>query len=92
MMMHNPAHPGRILANYVQGRTVKEVAEHLGVTRAALSRVLNEHAAISAEMAIRIGKVFNTDPEMWLRLQVQRDLWEASKKRIKATPFATAAA
>jgi len=92
MMMHNPAHPGRILANYVKGRTVKEVAEHLGVTRATLSRVLNEHAAISAEMAIRIGKVFNTDPELWLRLQVQRDLWEASQKKIKTKPFETAAA
>jgi addiction module HigA family antidote len=91
-MMHNPSHPGRILANYVTGHTVKEVAEHLGVTRTALSRVLNGHAAISAGMALRIGKTFNTDPQMWLNLQMQRDLWEASQKKIKAKPIAKAAA
>jgi addiction module HigA family antidote len=90
--MHNPSHPGRILANYVTGHTVKNVAEHLGVTRTALSRVLNGHAAISAEMALRIGKTFNTDPEIWLRLQVQYDLWQASRKKIKAKPIAKAAA
>jgi addiction module HigA family antidote len=71
---------------------VKEVAEHLGVTRTALSRVLNGHAAISAEMALRIGKTFNTDPQMWLSLQMQRDLWEASQKKIKARAIAKAAA
>jgi antitoxin HigA-1 len=91
-MMHNPSHPGRILANYVAGHTVKEVAAHLGVTRTALSRVLHGHAAISAEMALRIGKTFNTDPQMWLSLQMQRDLWEASQKKIKAKPIAKAAA
>ena len=52
--MHNPSHPGRILANYVTGHTVKDVAEHLGVTRTALSRVLHGHAAISAEMALEL--------------------------------------
>jgi addiction module HigA family antidote len=91
-MMHNPSHPGRILANYVAGHTVKDVAAHLGVTRTALSRVLNGHAAISAEMALRIAKTFNTDPQMWLSLQMQRDLWEASQKKIKAKPIAKAAA
>jgi plasmid maintenance system antidote protein VapI len=45
-MMHNPSHPGRILAYYMTGHTVKDVASHLGVTRTALSRVLNGHAAI----------------------------------------------
>jgi len=81
MRMFNPAHPGRILANYLQGRSVTEVARHLGVTRPALSRVLNGKAGISADMALRISEAFNTDAEFWLRLQAQRDLWEASKKR-----------
>lgn len=84
--------PGRILARHMTGHTVKEVAEHLRVTRTALSRVLNGHAAISAEMAPRIGKTFNTDPQMWLALQMQRDFWEASRKKIKAKPIAKAAA
>jgi addiction module HigA family antidote len=81
MQMHNPAHPGRILAYYLQGRSVTEGALHLGVTRPALSRVLNGNAGISADMALRISEAFNTDPDFWLRLQAQRDLWVASRKR-----------
>jgi len=81
MRMVNPAHPGRILAYYMQGRSVTEVARHLGVTRPALSRVLNGKAGISADMALRLSEAFQTDPGLWLRLQAQRDIWVASKKR-----------
>jgi len=81
MQMYNPAHPGKILAYYLQGRSVTQVAKHLGVTRPALSRVLNGKAGISADMALRISEAFNTDPEFWLRLQAQRDLWVASRQR-----------
>ena len=81
MRMHNPAHPGRILGYYLQGRSVTEVARHLGVTRPALSRVLNGKAGISADMALRLSEAFNTEADLWLRLQAQRDLWIASKKR-----------
>jgi len=81
MCMHNPAHPGRILAYYLQGRSVTEVARHLGVTRPALSRILNGKAGISADMALRLSEAFNTEADLWLRLQAQRDLWIASKKR-----------
>jgi len=44
-------------------------------------------------MALRIGETFNTDPELWLRLQAQRDLWVASqKKRKKVKPLTVSAA
>jgi addiction module HigA family antidote len=87
-MMHNPTHPGRILANYLQGRSITEVARHIGVTRVALSRVINGKAAISADMALRISEAFKTEPDFWLRLQIQRDLWEAAnKKRPKVKPL-----
>jgi addiction module HigA family antidote len=93
MQMHNPAHPGRLLAYYLEGRSVTEVARHMGVTQPALSRVLNGKAAVSSEMALRIAEAFNTDPELWLRLQAQRDLWVASKKkRKKVKPLAVSAA
>lgn len=89
MRMYNPPHPGRLLAYYVEGRSVTEVARHLGVTRPALSRILNGKAGISAEMALRISEAFNTEPDFWLRLQSQRDLWVASrKKRAKVKPLA----
>ncbi len=93
MHMHNPAHPGRILAYYLDGESVTEVTRHLGVTRPALSRVLNGKAAVSADMALRVSEAFNTDPELWLRLQAQRDLWIAlQKKRKKVKPLTETAA
>jgi addiction module HigA family antidote len=65
----------------------------MGITRPALSRVLNGRAAVLSEMALRIAEAFNTDPELWLRLQAQRDLWVASqKKRKKVMPLAVSAA
>jgi antitoxin HigA-1 len=81
MRMHNPAHPGRILAYYLAGRSVTGVARHLGVTRPALSRILNGRAGVSADMALRLAEAFKTDPDLWLRLQAQYDLWLASRKR-----------
>ncbi len=91
-MMHNPAHPGRILAYYIAGRSITEVAKHLGVTRATLSRIVNGSAGVSADMALRFSEAFRTDADMWLRLQIQRDLWEASqKRRTRVKPLPTAA-
>lgn len=93
MRMHNPAHPGKILANYLAGRSVTEVARHLGVVRPTLSRILNGRAGVSADMALRLAEAFHTDADFWLRLQMQRDLWEASqKKRVKVKPLPTNAA
>jgi addiction module HigA family antidote len=93
MQMYNPSHPGRLLAYYVQDHSVTKVARHLRVTRPALSRILNGKSGISPEMALRISEAFNTDPEFWLRLQAQRDLWVASqKKRKKVKPMAVSAA
>ena len=93
MRMHNPAHPGRLLSYYLEGRTITEVARHLGVTRPALSRVLNGKAGVSADMALRISEAFGTEPDFWLRLQAQYDLWTASrKKRTKVKPFPQATA
>jgi addiction module HigA family antidote len=54
---------------------------------------LNGKAGISADMALRISEAFNTEPDFWLRLQAQRDLWFASqKKRAKVKPMAVSAA
>jgi len=90
MLMHNPAHPGRILVNYLRGRKVGEVARHLRVTRQTLSRILNGKGGITADMALRLSEAFNTDAELWLRLQINRDLWVASRKRrARIKPFQT---
>jgi addiction module HigA family antidote len=79
-MIFRPLHPGRILRQALDGLSVSEAAAHLGVTRAALSRVLNERAGISPDMALRLSDALGTSAEVWIGMQSQYDLWRASKK------------
>ena len=81
MRMFDPPHPGSVLRDYLGDISVTAAATHLGVTRAALSRVLNGSAGISAEMALRLSEALGTSPELWAGMQSQYDLWQASKKR-----------
>lgn len=76
-------HPGEILREEVinsYGLTVKEAAGLLGISRQALSNVINEKADISPEMALRIAKVFGGTPDIWMRLQIKHDLQIAATK------------
>ena len=59
---------------------MNEAAEQLGVSRVTLSRVINGRSAITAEMALRVGKWVGNGPEIWLHMQGQYDLWQARKK------------
>jgi addiction module HigA family antidote len=80
--MHNPPHPGETLKEDVLpalGLTATEAAKQLGVARVTLSRMINGHAAISADMAIRLAQWLGGSAEIWLRLQLQYDLWHAEK-------------
>jgi len=79
--MFNPPHPGVVLRDYLGGVSVSDAAKHLGITRAALSRILNGSAGISAEMALGLAEALGTSPELWIGMQAQYDLWQASKKR-----------
>ena len=93
--MHNPAHPGEILRDTVLaegGITIAEFARRLGVSRVALSRVVNARAAVSADMALRLAAALGVSAESWLRMQVTYDLWHAAKKRRpKVAPLTLAA-
>ncbi len=83
MTMMNPPHPGRsIRENCLDplGLSVTEAAEVLGVARHTLSRVLNGHAAISPDMAIRLEKAGWSNAEFWLRRQSAYDLAQARKR------------
>ncbi len=94
--MHNPPHPGETLREDVLpalGLTVTEAATQLGVTRAALSRVLNGRAGISPEMALRIEKWLGVKSggraDVWLAEQASYDLWQARKafkSKVKPAP------
>lgn len=78
--MHNPAHPGELLREYLpEGMSVGEAADRLGVSRQAFSALLNGRAGVSAEMALRLSRALGTSPEMWLSMQVAYDLWKAGK-------------
>jgi antitoxin HigA-1 len=93
MRMHNPPHPGRVLREYLGTRSVTDTAKHLGVTRAAVSRILNGSAGISADMALKLADALGTSPELWIGMQTQYDLWQASqRRRKKVTPFFVRAA
>jgi len=81
--MHKPAHPGIVLREYLGDLTVTESALRLGVTRTALSRILNGNAGISADMSIRLSEAFKTSPLLWLNMQNQFDVWQASQRKRK---------
>jgi len=78
--MHNPAHPGAVLKEgWPAEVTITAAAKQLGVTRAALSRILNGHAAISADMALRLQDWLGINAQLWLRMQAAYDLWQAER-------------
>lgn len=82
--MFNPPHPGELLQDTVlaEGRiSVTEFAKKLGVSRVALSRVVNGRAAVSADLALRLAAALGGSAESWLQMQAAYDLWHAAKKR-----------
>ena len=84
MLMHNPPHPGEVLRDLCLeplGLSVTAAAQALGVSRKTLSALLNGHAGISPQMAIRLSIAFDTSAESWLQQQLHFDLWQAEQHR-----------
>lgn len=81
MNMHNPAGPGELLTGWLDDLavTVTAFATHIGISRVMLSRLLHGHAAVSADMDLRLSEALGTTPGYWLALQTQRDLWAAGE-------------
>jgi addiction module HigA family antidote len=91
--MFNPPHPGLTLRDDVLpalGLSVTQAADQLGVSRVALSRVLNGRAAISPEMALRIeawlGVSRGGEARLWLAEQSAYDVWQA-QQRLQLAPI-----
>ena len=80
-----PAHPGRILRNlYLEPLelSVTKFSETLGVSRKAISQIVNEHKSLTPEMAVRLSQAFpNTSAQFWLNLQNNYDLWRIQQEK-----------
>ena len=81
-----PVHPGAFFERNIlpefrrQRRTVAEIALLLGVSRQALYRVMEGRAAVTADMAVRLGKLCGNGPDLWLNMQARYDAWEATHR------------
>lgn len=96
MAMQNPPHPGEIVrweCLEPLGLTVTRAAKGLGVTRQALSDLVNGKAGVSVEMSLRLSQAFGSTPETWLGMQTAYDLWQARERgtQIKVERFAVSA-
>ena len=88
MTMSNPPHPGGIVRRQCLeplGLSVTRAAKGLGVTRQALSDLVNGHAGVSTEMAVRLSKAFGSSPETWLGMQMAYDLWQVRERADRIT-------
>ena len=96
MPMKNPPHPGRIVRQECLeplGLTVTDAAKVLGVSRNALSELVNKRSGISPEMAIRLDKAFGGGADSWHLMQANYDMAQAKKhadeikvQRVRRTP------
>ena len=84
--MYNPPHPGRQLKDGIAElkMTVTEFADHIGVSRVTLSRVVNQKAGITPIMSIKLSQAFGQhQPDIWFRMQSTHDFWIASQEKRK---------
>lgn len=93
MPMNDPPHPGEIIRSEcleALGLSITRAAEGLGVTRQALSDLVNQKAGISIEMSFRLSQAFGSTPETWLGMQQAYDLWQAREhaEKIEVERFA----
>jgi len=95
--MKNPAHPGGFVKSEIieaYDLSVTDAAKALGVTRPALSALLNERADLSSEMALRIEKAFGVSMDTLMRMQNSYDIAQARRREgdIKVRRFKAPAA
>ena len=93
--IRKPVHPGVVLLEDVikpLRLSITTVARDLGVSRKALSELVNGKTALSPMMAVRIGKATGTSPESWMNMQTKVDIWLAGKEKNGVGPFLLAKA
>lgn len=89
MTMYNPASPGELLKEFIGDRSITQVADHIGVARATVSRIIHGHTAVTVDLSIRLGEALSLSPDFFVKAQVQYDMWvESQRKRRKVKPLA----
>ena len=76
-----PAHPGMVLKEFYLDElnvTITDFAADIGVSRKAVSAIVNGRKSVTAEMAIRLSRATETSPQLWLNLQANYDLWQVA--------------
>ncbi|GGG86159.1 HigA family addiction module antitoxin [Edaphobacter dinghuensis] len=97
MDMYNPPHPGAVIKDILENvpMTLAEFAAHIGVSRNSLSRVLNERAAVTPAMSIKIAEAFSQEQtDIWFKMQNKYDFWQAKqvrRKKVRPVPVDKAA-
>ena len=79
-MTRKPTHPGEILREELMtelGISIAQLAKLLGVSRQTVNELVHERRAVSPDMALRLGKLFDMSPQSWLNLQHNVDLWDS---------------
>jgi len=77
-----PTHPGELVREDLlpaTGITQGQLAKLMGISRRTVSEIIHERRRITPDIAIRLARVFNSTPEMWLNMQQSLDLWETNK-------------
>lgn len=80
-----PSMPGEILKElYLEpmGVTITDFAKRIGVSRKTVSAIINGHAPVTVDMAMRLSVALNTTPSLWLNIQRSVDIWDAQQKKV----------
>ncbi len=83
-MTRKPSHPGALLRDVIlpeTGLTISALAEHCGVSRNTLSKIVNERADVTEDMAMRLSRALGSSPQFWLNMQAKRNLWKLSQNK-----------
>jgi len=79
-----PSHPGEILKEFYLSElaiSITDFAKDIGVSRKAISAIVNGHKSVTPEMAMRFAKAMKTTPQLWLNLQANYDLWHLAHEK-----------
>src|SRR5882724_11488035 len=78
-----PTHPGELMREIIEEHaqlSVTDAARRMGISRQALHAVLRGRSAVSADMALRFARLTGGQPELFLRMQENLDLWTARQR------------